>query len=80
MIVSWLVKKKEYCELNQHTENDMKIIAIGLGRFNSMVCFYDSSTQKPKFITAATRRDNLEQVLQNNDSDLVVMEACNASG
>ena len=58
----------------------MKIIAIDLGKFNSMVCFYDSAAQETEFLSTATRRDYLEKVLKHHECDLVVMEACSASG
>ena len=57
----------------------MSIIAIDLGKFNSMVCFYDSDTQEHSFWNAATQREYLRTILTKNPCDLVVMEACSAS-
>lgn len=58
----------------------MKIIAIDLGKFNSMVCFFDSTTNEHCFQLVKTQRGYLETLLKQNASDLVVMEACTASG
>jgi hypothetical protein len=35
----------------------MIILAIDLGKFNSMCCFWDRRTQQHRFQAAATRRD-----------------------
>lgn len=58
----------------------MNIIAIDLGRFNSMVCFFDSETNKIRTELAKSERGYLMTLLKNNPCDLVVMEACSASG
>jgi len=58
----------------------MKILAIDLGKYNSMCCFYETKTQKYRFQTVATTRDYLTAVFKNHEIDLVVMEACGPSG
>lgn len=58
----------------------MIILAIDLGKFNSMCCFFDTDTQQHRFQAAATSRGYLTSVLQNHDVDLVVLEACGPSG
>ncbi len=58
----------------------MRIISLDLGKFNSMVCFYDSSTQDHRFDLASTNRRYLKKLLETHECDLVVMEACSASG
>ena len=58
----------------------MNILAIDLGKFNSMCCFFDTQTQEYRFQTAATNRRYLTILLENHDVDLVVMEACGPSG
>lgn len=58
----------------------MKILAIDLGKFNSMCCFYETKTQKYRFQTVATKREYLTTVFNNHEIDLVVMEACGPSG
>ena len=58
----------------------MNILAIDLGKFNSMCCFYETDTQKYRFQAAATTRGYLKAVFKNHKIDLVVMEACGPSG
>ena len=58
----------------------MNIIAIDLGKFNSMVCFYESGTQKHRFATATTEKSYFRSLLSNHPVDLVVVEACGPSG
>ncbi len=58
----------------------MIILAIDLGKFNWMCCFFDTETQEHSFWNAATTRSYLTTVLRENKIDLVVMEACGPSG
>ncbi len=58
----------------------MIILAIDLGKFNSMGCFFDTRTQEHRFLNAATTRRYLTAVLTSHEIDLVVMEACGPSG
>jgi transposase len=58
----------------------MNIIAIDLGKFNSMVCFYDSDTRKHSFANATTEKSYFRSLLTNHLVDLVVVEACGPSG
>jgi transposase len=58
----------------------MNILAIDLGKFNSMFCFFDSIRQSAEFLQAATSRSYFLSVLKNRRIDLVVMEACGPSG
>ena len=58
----------------------MKILALDLGKFNTMCCYFDTKTRKHDFINAVTDRDYLTKVLKKYPSDLVVMEACGPSG
>lgn len=58
----------------------MLILAIDLGKYNSMCCFYDTETQKAEFQKAATTRRYLTAVLKSRSIELVVMEACGPSG
>lgn len=58
----------------------MNIIAIDLGKFNSMVCFYDSESQKHSFAKATTEKNYFRTLLKNHSADLVVVEACGPSG
>ena len=58
----------------------MIILAIDLGKFNSMCCFFDTETFKHSFWNASTTRPYLRTLLENRHCDLVVMEACGPSG
>lgn len=58
----------------------MNILAIDLGKFNSMCCLFDTTTQEYHFQAAATTRSYLSAILKNHKIDLVVMEACGPSG
>ena len=58
----------------------MKIIAIDLGKFNSMFCFYDAETQEHSTARGTTERGYFESVLKSQQPDLVVVEACGPSG
>ena len=58
----------------------MNILAIDLGKFNSMCCFYNTDTNEYRFQAAATTRHYLTSVFKNHKIDLVVMEACGPSG
>ena len=58
----------------------MKILALDLGKFNTMCCFFDSKTRKHEFLNATTDRNYLETIFKKHKIDLVVMEACGPSG
>lgn len=58
----------------------MDILAIDLGKFNSMCCFFNTDTQEYSFWPASTTRSYLRKVLETFPSDQVVMEACGPSG
>jgi transposase len=58
----------------------MNILALDLGKFNSMCCFFDTTNRKHRFLTAATDPAYLTTVFQSEKIDLVVMEACGPLG
>ena len=58
----------------------MKILALDLGKFNSVACLFDSKTRKTRFLTTPTQKDYLQSLFNNHPADLVVMEACGPSG
>jgi transposase len=58
----------------------MKILALDLGKFKTMCCFFDTKSRKHSFLLAATERNYLTTVFQKHPIDLVVMEACGPSG
>jgi hypothetical protein len=57
----------------------MSILALDLGTFNTMCCFFDSNTRKHEFVSATTDRQYLATVMKKHKIDLVVMEACGPS-
>ncbi len=59
---------------------NMKILALDLGKFNTMCCYFDTQTRKHEFINATTERNYLTTVLKRYPADLIVMEACGPSG
>ena len=60
----------------------MRILALDLGKFNTMCCFFDSKTRKHSFLNATTDRNYLSTIFKQHKGkiDLVVMEACGPSG
>lgn len=58
----------------------MIIVAIDLGKFNSVSCIYDSETQETHFETLATERGFFRTLINSYSPDLVVVEACGPSG
>ena len=59
----------------------MVTCAIDLGKFKSVCCFFDTTTQDHQYETIETKRSHIENLLKTRpDIDLVVMEACGPSG
>ena len=58
----------------------MKVLALDLGKFNSVACFFSSKTRKAKFLTSPTNREHLASVFADCGVELVVMETCGPSG
>lgn len=56
------------------------ILAIDLGKFNSMCCFYDPQTQEARFQRVPTDLGYLRSFLSAQRVQLVVFEACGPSG
>ncbi len=56
------------------------ILAIDLGKFNSMCCFFDPDTGNARFQTAATDRSDRQTLPAAQDVQRVVFEACGSSG
>ena len=50
----------------------MKILALDLGKYNSMCCFFDTQTRKHTFLNAATERNYLQTLFKKHTIDLVV--------
>jgi len=58
----------------------MLIIAIDLGKFNSVACIYDTETREQRFETVATERGFFQTLFKTYNPNLVVVEACGPSG
>jgi transposase len=58
----------------------MNILALDLGKFNSVCCFFNTKTRKTKFLTTPTTRDQIASIFKDCKADLVVMESCGPSG
>ena len=58
----------------------MIILALDLGKFNTMCCFFNTETREHMFLNTQNTRSYLETVLKNHKIDLLVMEACGPSG
>jgi transposase len=56
------------------------ILAIDLGRFNRVCCWYGGPTVDPRFHTAATTPANLRRELLRRPVTRVVIEACSPAG
>jgi transposase len=58
----------------------MKILAIELGKFNSVACSFDTTTNQSDFETIATQRWALEQLLNQIKPDQIVIETSSITG
>lgn len=58
----------------------MKILAIDLGKFNSVACLFDTSTNQSEFETFATQHLTLEWILTKTQPHQVIIETCSISG
>lgn len=58
----------------------MKILAIDLGKFKSVACFYQTGTESHAFETVPTRPQELHDLIVSDSPDRVVIEAGNQAG
>ena len=58
----------------------MKILAIDLGKYNSVACLFTPGNQQPEYETIGTHRYYFEQLLAKTQPELVVMETCSITG
>jgi transposase len=70
--------------LNHSTTFD-RIIALDLGKFNSVACVYDAATQQHTFKTIATSPQTVHDLLSEHAGEeasrtLVIFETCDTSG
>src|SRR5262245_41863060 len=68
-----------------HSITFNRIVAIDLGKFNSVVCLYDPATTQHSFLTVQTTPQMIHELLvQQADQDpsqtLVVFETCDCGG
>jgi transposase len=72
--------------LQQHSTNITRILALDLGKFNSVLCAYDPATHQHHFVSAATTPQAIHDLLvaQQQDDDpaatLLVIETCDVAG
>jgi transposase len=59
---------------------DGLILAVDLGRFNSVLCWYEPATKEVTFRTAATAPADLRRELLRRPVARVVIEACSPAG
>lgn len=58
----------------------MKILAIDLGKFNSVACLFDTATNQSKFETLTTQHLAFESILNRTQPDQVLIETSSISG
>lgn len=58
----------------------MKILAIDLGKYNSVACLFDTATNQSEFETIATQRWAFEQLLTQTKPDQIVIETSSITG
>jgi transposase len=58
----------------------MKILAIDLGKFNSVACLFDTTTNQSEFETFATQHLAFEWILSKTQPDQVLIETSSISG
>lgn len=58
----------------------MKILAIDLGKFNSVACSFDTTTNQSEFERIATQRWALEQLLNQTKPNQIVIETSSITG
>ena len=56
------------------------ILAIDLGRYNSVACWYNPETHAAEFRTVHTTPEELRQALTERPVSSVVFEACSQAG
>jgi len=58
----------------------MKILAIDLGKYNSVACSFNTATNQSEFETIATQRWAFEQLLTQTKPDQIVIETSSITG
>jgi transposase len=60
--------------------NTQLILTLDLGRFNSVLCWYDPTTRGAKYATVRTIPEEIEDALLRHPVTLVIFEACCQAG
>jgi transposase len=58
----------------------MKIVAMDLGKFKTVVCIYEQTSGKHKFQTVRTSPQQIHDLIVEHGPDRVVFEICSAAG
>jgi transposase len=58
----------------------LRILALDLGKFNTMCYFSDSKNRKHSFLNAVPERNYINTLFRKHIIDIVVTEACGPSG
>lgn len=61
-------------------DKQIMIMAFDLGKFNSVMCLYNTNTKEMAIETVGTERDYISNLITLYQPDLVVVEACGPSG
>ena len=69
----------------QDSTNCSRILAIDLGKFNSVACIYDPITHQHQFVSTQTSPQMIHDLLVNHQTaershTLLVIETCDVAG
>jgi len=65
---------------NNPAAQSTTILAIDLGKYNSVACAYDRATTNARFSTHDTSRAEFEKLFQRTRANVVLIEACTQAG
>jgi transposase len=71
--------------LRSYSTNITRILALDLGKFNSVLCVYDPATHDHRFVSAATTPRAIHDLLVAHQTDdpaatLLIIETCDVAG
>src|SRR5580765_6063444 len=71
--------------LQQYSTTVRRILALDLGKFNSVLCVYDPATHDHRFVSAATTPRAIHDLLVAHQTDdpaatLLIIETCDVAG
>jgi transposase len=64
----------------RHVMETKIILAIDLGRYKSVLCWYDPDTRAAEFSTVTTTPDDIQRAIVRSPVSVVVFEACTQAG